>query len=70
MVHRASFGFVTDDPVELLGLGLARVHSIIKFEPKLVRQAIIADNHRVTKLSAGGLGWPRRPRQVTRPHVS
>ena len=34
MVHWTSFGFGIDDPVELFGLGLARVHSIIKFDPK------------------------------------
>ena len=54
MVHLTSFGFGIDDPVELFGLGLTCVHLIIKFEPKLVQQAIIIGSQsRVPEASAG-----------------
>ena len=58
--EQGNFGFGIDDPVELLRLGLARVHSIINFGPILMQEAIIIGSQsRVPTASAGRGGRAR-----------
>jgi len=61
MVHRASFSFGIDDPVELLGLGLARVLLIIKFEPKFGCSGRKLHRQAVAEITLRVQDWPPRP---------
>ena len=61
VVQWASFGFGVDDPVELLGLGLARVHLIIKYDPKFGCSGRKLHRQAVAEMTLRVQDWLPRP---------